>query len=114
MSTAILNQPNTGQEPAPKPLTDGKQPIGILIALWAFVTIPFLALVAAVPAMWGWGLNWIDVVLFVIMYVIGGHGIGVGFHRYFTHGSFKAKRWVRIMLAVAGSVAIEGSPTQWV
>ena len=45
---------------------------------------------------------------------IGGFGIGVGFHRYLTHGSFKAKRWLRIALAVAGSVAIEGSPTQWV
>src|SRR6185436_14780032 len=115
MSTAVLNQPSgPGHEPTPKPLTDGKQPIGILIALWAFVTVPFAAMLAAVPVMWGWGLNWIDVVLFVIMYAIGGFGIGVGFHRHFTHGSFKAKRWVRIMLAVAGSIAIEGSPTQWV
>ena len=64
--------------------------------------------------MWGWGLNWIDVVLFVIFYSIGGFGIGVGFHRHLTHGSFKAKRWLRIALAVAGSIAIEGSPTQWV
>ena len=64
--------------------------------------------------MWGWGLNWIDVVLFVVFYSIGGFGIGVGFHRHLTHGSFKAKRWLHIALAVAGSVAIEGSPTQWV
>jgi stearoyl-CoA desaturase (delta-9 desaturase) len=115
MSTAILDEPTTsGHEPTPKPLTDGKQSIGILIALWAFVTVPFVALITAVPVMWGWGLNWIDVVLFVIMYAIGGFGIGVGFHRHLTHGSFKAKRWLRVALALAGSVAIEGSPTQWV
>ena len=46
--------------------------------------------------------------------LIGGFGIGVGFHRHLTHGSFKAKRPLRIALAIAGSVAIEGSPSQWV
>jgi stearoyl-CoA desaturase (delta-9 desaturase) len=110
MSTAVLEPP-----PAPgKPLTTGRQPVGIIIALWAFVTIPFAALLAAVPVMWGWGLGWVDVVLFVAFYVVGAAGIGVGFHRYLTHGSFKAKRWLRITLAIAGSVAIEGAPTQWV
>jgi stearoyl-CoA desaturase (delta-9 desaturase) len=38
----------------------------------------------------------------------------VGFHRDFTHGSFKAGRVLRIVLAVAGSLAAEGSATQWV
>ena len=115
MSTAVVDPaaPNPA-EATPKPLTTGKQPTGILVALWLFVTLPFAALVAAVPVMWGWGLNWIDVVLFVIFYSIGGFGIGVGFHRHLTHGSFKAKRPLRIALAVAGSMAIEGSPTQWV
>ncbi len=113
MSTTLLEPPAAPSGSA-KPLTTGKQPIGILIALWLFVTIPFVAMIAAVPAMWGWGLNWVDVVLFVVFYLVGGFGIGVGFHRHFTHGSFKAKRWLRITLAVAGCLAIEGAPTQWV
>src|SRR5689334_21530826 len=46
--------------------------------------------------------------------MISGLGITVGFHRYFTHGSFKAKRWLRITLAVARSLAIEGVFIQWV
>src|SRR5215813_11496812 len=83
MSTAVLEPPPTEG----KPLTTGRQPAGILVALWAFVTIPFLALLAAVPVMWGWGLNWVDVALFVVFYSIGAAGIGTGFHRYFTHGS---------------------------
>jgi stearoyl-CoA desaturase (Delta-9 desaturase) len=40
--------------------------------------------------------------------------VTAGFHRYLTHGSFKARRGLRIALAVAGSLAVEGSPTQWV
>jgi stearoyl-CoA desaturase (delta-9 desaturase) len=85
-----------------------------MIALWAFVVIPFVAIVAAVPVAWGWGLSWLDVVLGLVMYVIGGFGIGVGFHRYLTHGSFKAVRPLRIGLTIAASTAIEGAATQWV
>ena len=33
----------------PKPLTEGKQSIGILIGLWYFVVVPFLAVLAAIP-----------------------------------------------------------------
>jgi len=98
----------------PKPLTEGRQPTGVIVALWAFVIVPFIALVAAVPVAWGWGLSWLDVAIFVVMYHVAGFGVTVGFHRYLTHGGFKARRWVRVMLAVAGSLAIEGSPTQWV
>jgi stearoyl-CoA desaturase (delta-9 desaturase) len=45
---------------------------------------------------------------------VTGHGITVGFHRYLTHGSFKAKRPLRVGLAVAGSMAIEGPAIRWV
>jgi stearoyl-CoA desaturase (delta-9 desaturase) len=99
---------------APKPLTVGKQSTGILVALYAFVIIPFLALVAAVPVAWGGWLGWTDVAIFAVCYLVAGLGITVGFHRYLTHGSFKAKRWLRVSLAVAGSMAAEGDVTQWV
>lgn len=48
------------------------------------------------------------------MYYLGCHGVTIGFHRYFTHGSFKAKRPLRIALAVAGSMAVEGPLVRWV
>ncbi|WBB97723.1 MULTISPECIES: acyl-CoA desaturase [unclassified Solwaraspora] len=114
MSTALLEPPQTNPGPAPKPLTVGKQSIGVLIALGAFVTVPFLALIAAVPVAWGGWLGWTDVIIGLVFYVVAGLGITVGFHRYFTHGSFKAKRWLRITLALAGSLAIEGNVIQWV
>jgi stearoyl-CoA desaturase (delta-9 desaturase) len=98
----------------PKPLTEGKQPAGILAGLWAFVVIPLIAFVAAIPIAWGGWLGWTDVAIFIPLYFMSGFGVTVGFHRYLTHSSFKAKRWLRVTLAVAGSFAIEGSPTQWV
>ena len=84
------------------------------IALGLFIGVPFLAILAAVPVAWGWGLGWRDVVITVVMYAIAGHGITVGFHRYFTHGAFKAKRPLKIAMAVAGSLAIEGPVIRWV
>jgi stearoyl-CoA desaturase (delta-9 desaturase) len=84
------------------------------IALAIFIVVPVLAVLAAGFVVWGHGLSMTDVVLSVVFYVITLHGITVGFHRYFTHGSFKAKRPLRIALAVAGSMAIEGPVTRWV
>ncbi|MBV9098126.1 MAG: acyl-CoA desaturase [Frankiaceae bacterium] len=84
------------------------------VVLALFIVVPLLAVAAAAPVMWGWGLGWHDVVIGVVMYAISGHGITVGFHRYFTHGSFKARRWVRVALAIAGSLAIEGPVIRWV
>jgi stearoyl-CoA desaturase (delta-9 desaturase) len=84
------------------------------VALAIFVAVPFLALLAAGFVMWGTGLSWVDLTLAVVFYAISGHGVTVGFHRYFTHGSFKANRPLRIGLAVAGSLAIEGPVVRWV
>jgi stearoyl-CoA desaturase (Delta-9 desaturase) len=84
----------------------------VLVAV--FVAVPFLALIAAVPLAWGWGLGWHDVVLALGFYYISGLGVSVGLHRYFTHGSFKARRGFKIALAVAGSLAIEKPVITWV
>jgi stearoyl-CoA desaturase (delta-9 desaturase) len=84
------------------------------VLLVTFIGVPLLAVLAAVPVAWGWGLGWRDVVIAVVMYAISGHGITVGFHRYFTHGAFKAKKVLRVALAIAGSLAIEGPVIRWV
>jgi stearoyl-CoA desaturase (delta-9 desaturase) len=117
MTASVIPQETTvtSAAAAPKPLTEGKQPIGILIGLWGFVVIPFIALIAAVPlGIMGGTLTWTTVIIAAVFYTISGLGITIGFHRYLTHGSFKAKRWLRVVLAVAGSMAIQGAPTQWV
>ncbi|MER6052816.1 acyl-CoA desaturase, partial [Streptomyces sp. NPDC001793] len=84
------------------------------ITLLLFIAVPFLALVAAVPLAWGWGVSWLDLGLMTAMYFIGCHGITIGFHRYFTHGAFKAKRPLRVALAIMGSLAVEGPLVRWV
>ncbi|HZE49194.1 MAG TPA: acyl-CoA desaturase, partial [Jatrophihabitantaceae bacterium] len=101
-------------ERAPKPTTEGAKRHGEQFMLYTFVIVPFLAFLAAIPVVWGWGLNWTDVILFVVFYYLSGLGVTVGFHRLFTHGSFKANRGLRIALAAAGSLAVEGPVIRWV
>jgi stearoyl-CoA desaturase (delta-9 desaturase) len=83
-------------------------------ALAIFIVVPLLGVAAAGFVLWGTGLSWVDVALSVVFYVVTLHGITVGFHRYFTHGSFKSNRAVRIGLAIAGSMAIQGPVARWV
>jgi stearoyl-CoA desaturase (Delta-9 desaturase) len=85
-----------------------------IVTLYTFVVVPFIALAAVVPAVWGWGLSWLDVGLTVGFYFFTLLGVTVGYHRYFTHGSFKAKRPLRLALAAVGSMAIQGPVIQWV
>lgn len=84
------------------------------ITVGIFVFVPMLALVAAIPFAWGWGLNWHDIVIGAVFYWVSGLGITIGFHRYFTHSSFKANTALRVALAVAGSLAMQGPVTTWV
>jgi stearoyl-CoA desaturase (Delta-9 desaturase) len=76
--------------------------------------VPFLALGAVGWQAWANLLHWSDVAVFAIMYVVTGLGITVGFHRYFTHRSFKTSRSLRVIFAVLGSAAIEGPVISWV
>ncbi len=84
------------------------------VLVGVFVAVPLLALIAAVPLAWGWGLGWHDIALAIAFYYISGLGVAVGLHRYFTHGAFKAKRGFKVALAIAGSLAIEKPVITWV
>jgi stearoyl-CoA desaturase (delta-9 desaturase) len=98
----------------PKPLLSEPAPRWAIAVLAVGVAVPLLALVAAIPVAWGWGLSWRDVAIAAAFYLVSGFGVTVGFHRYLTHGAFKARRWLRVTLTVAGSLALEGPVIQWV
>jgi stearoyl-CoA desaturase (delta-9 desaturase) len=63
---------------------------------------------------WGGSLHWQDLLVLAITYTLTGLGITVGFHRLFTHRSFKTTRTMRALLAVLGSMAVEGRLDDWV
>jgi stearoyl-CoA desaturase (delta-9 desaturase) len=108
----------TPTAPAVQPGLDDVQPVAHetvdRIATGTITVLPFIALGIVGWQVWNDLLHWSDVAVFLIMYLITGLGVTVGFHRHLTHRAFKAKPWVRGGLAIAGSMAIEGPVTAWV
>ncbi|MEY9892291.1 stearoyl-CoA desaturase (delta-9 desaturase) [Catenulispora sp. MAP5-51] len=113
-ATSVPQQQPTTPAPIRGTLGGETQTFKERFALSLVIGVPFVALVAAVPVVWGWGLTWTDLIIAVVMYAISGHGITVGFHRLFTHSSFKAKKALRVVLAIAGSLAVQGPVIRWV
>jgi stearoyl-CoA desaturase (Delta-9 desaturase) len=96
------------------PLISNRRPLAAQLSVYLFVIIPFLSLIAAVTLTWGGSLTWLNMILSIIWYTMTMLGATVGYHRYFTHRSFKATRGVRIALAVLGSMAVQGPILHWV
>jgi stearoyl-CoA desaturase (Delta-9 desaturase) len=76
--------------------------------------VPVLALGFAAWQSWEGLLRPRDLAIFGVLYVLTGLGVTVGFHRLFTHRSFKTGPVVRGVLAILGSAAIEGPVISWV
>lgn len=108
---------STAQAPAEASRTDVK-PVEnerLHIILSAVVTVlPMIGLGLAAWQLWNRLLHWSDVVVFAVTYLPVGLGVTVGFHRLFTHRSFKTGRFVRGALGILGSAAIEGPIITWV
>jgi len=59
------------------------------------------------------GFSWIALAVCILMYGVRMFGITAGFHRYFAHRSFKARRWFQFVLAWLGTSATQLGPLWW-
>lgn len=91
------------------PFTRVERTVTLLIVL-----APIAAVVMAIVALWGRGIGIGDVVIGLVLYVVVGYGITIGYHRMLTHRSCKPIRPVKVLFAIAGSLAFEGGPISWV
>jgi stearoyl-CoA desaturase (delta-9 desaturase) len=77
-------------------------------------TIVILGLhVGAVAAFFPPFLTWQAVVLAVVMQLICGLGVTVGYHRLLTHRSFRTIKPVEYFLSWLGSLNLQGGPIHW-
>ena len=113
-SRATTTMPPTVNRPAGADEIVQLNSLGMRITIAVFVIVPLIAVLLAIPVAWGGWLSWVDIALVAVFWTITALGITVGYHRFFTHGSFKAGRGVKIALALMGSYALEGSLDQWV
>jgi stearoyl-CoA desaturase (Delta-9 desaturase) len=78
------------------------------------VLLPFAAFLAAVVLLWHRAVGWTDLAILAAFYVATGFGITIGYHRLFTHRAFETSRAMRVVFAILGSMAVEGSVITWV
>jgi stearoyl-CoA desaturase (delta-9 desaturase) len=69
-----------------------------LVAIAAIFTFTWSALIVGV----------------VLLCIVGGPGIGVGYHRLLTHRGFQTPKWVEYIFVTMGALALESGPIQWV
>jgi stearoyl-CoA desaturase (delta-9 desaturase) len=80
----------------------------------AGVFLPFVAFLVAVVLLWHRLVDWSDLAVLGIMYVLTGYGVTLGFHRLLTHRSFQTFKPVEYTLAALGSMAVQGPVMSWV
>jgi len=73
----------------------------------------FLAVTATPLYIWHYGLNWFQIGLFWVMFCFCGFSITLGYHRHFSHLSFKAHWSIRLFTLVFGAGAFENSALMW-
>jgi len=128
VAAAKLAEAQAGRDPegglaAAQVVQDGPTPEEIQVPVLENVDRAVTALITGVPplllALVGWQLwnrelYWRDIAIFVVMYVPIGLGVTVGFHRLLTHRSFKTSASIRGILAILGTMAVEGPVISWV
>jgi stearoyl-CoA desaturase (Delta-9 desaturase) len=111
-------QPDPGASGAAGPSPEEIEPVqmeNLNRAITGLITlVPILLLSIAVWQLWNRELHWRDVAIFAVMYVPIGLGVTIGFHRLLTHRSFQTWPWLRGLLAILGTAAIEGPVISWV
>jgi stearoyl-CoA desaturase (delta-9 desaturase) len=78
------------------------------------VIVPPLGILSAMGLLWGVAFHWADLLLLAGFYVLCAFGTTIGFHRYFTHRGFTTRKPVEAVLAILGSMTMQGPLTQWV
>jgi stearoyl-CoA desaturase (delta-9 desaturase) len=83
------------------------------IAVFIGVVGPFIGVIVGIVLLWNRGVSLIDIILLITMYALTVVGVTVGFHRLFTHRSFETVRPIRVLLAIAGSMSLQGPIIKW-
>jgi fatty-acid desaturase len=91
-----------------EPMSDSRElKVGAKSIPFALVHLAALAGALIVP--FSWGL----VALCLAVYAVRMFGITGGYHRYFSHRSFKTGRGFQFVLACLGATAMQKGPLWW-
>ncbi len=76
-------------------------------------TIPFILIHLSVFAAFWTGVNMVDIWICLALYWIRIWGITAGYHRYFSHRTYKTSRWFQFVLAFVGGASAQKGAIWW-
>ncbi|MGH8581122.1 MAG: fatty acid desaturase [Gammaproteobacteria bacterium] len=79
--------------------------LGIYVAVLVYLDFPEIKTQAARPVVW------LLVYLQILRHAM--FGMTLGYHRYFSHSAFKAKRWFEFLLSYSCAAANQGGMSWW-
>jgi stearoyl-CoA desaturase (Delta-9 desaturase) len=77
------------------------------------VLVPTFVVGILVVAGWNVWVRPIDLVMLAAGLLMGGFGITVGYHRLFTHASFRTTPWIKGVLGIWGAMCMQGPILFW-
>lgn len=78
------------------------------------IIIPTLGSIGLIILTLRTGINVIDIILLLGMYILTSLGITLGYHRYFAHHSFKTSTTIKVIFGILGSMSCQGPLIYWV
>src|SRR3954463_11666442 len=78
------------------------------------VPMPLVGVVVAIVLLWNEAIGPLELGLLIGLYVLTALGVTLGYHRLFTHRALEASRTFRAIVAICGSMAVQGSVITWV
>ena len=80
----------------------------------SFLIGTFVLTLTAVPLyLWYFGIDWFQLALFALLLVATAFSITLGYHRLFSHATFRATLPVRLFTLIFGAAAFENSVLLW-
>jgi fatty-acid desaturase len=110
MRQEILQPPHATIEATDLDAVAERQRRGRLAGI-ALGTIHLVALAALSPFFFSWSAVAVSLVL---VYVTGGIGICLGYHRLLTHRSLRVPQLLEHIIVTCGALALQGGPITWV
>jgi len=80
----------------------------------AFIVLtPIVAIVGTSWYVYRYGVTWLEVANFLLMFILTGMAVTGGYHRYFAHRTYECNRALQLFYLVFGAAAVENSLLSW-
>jgi stearoyl-CoA desaturase (Delta-9 desaturase) len=83
------------------------------VVLIVGILLPLAATGYAIYLVWNQYVGWREIALLVVMYVLTGLGVTLGYHRLITHRSFETGPVVKFVSLALGAMALQGRVINW-